>query len=80
MVTAAREATLQAQIEATQEIQRVKETMARQAQREAAALKEKVEVAKQKAKDTAADLQDLIEGKLPRSPQIDSAYFVSACI
>jgi hypothetical protein len=80
MVTAAREATLQAQIEATQEIQRVKETMARQAQREAAALKEKVEVAKQKAKDTAADLQDLIEGKLPRSPQIDSVYFVSACI
>jgi hypothetical protein len=80
MVTAAREATLQAQIEATQEIQHVKETMARQAQREAAALKEKVEVAKQKAKDTAADLQDLIEGKLPRSPQIDSVYFVSACI
>jgi hypothetical protein len=75
-VAAAREATLQAQNGAAQEIQHVKETMARQAQKEEAALKKKLEVAEQKAKDAAADLQDVIEGKLPSSPQADSAYFV----
>jgi uncharacterized protein YPO0396 len=69
-------ATLQAQIEAAQEIQRVKETMARQVQKEAAALKKKLEVAEQKAKDAAADLHVVIEGKLPRSPLADSTYFV----
>jgi hypothetical protein len=45
---AAREAKLQAQVEAAQEIQRVKEAMARQAQKEAATLKKKLEVAEQK--------------------------------
>jgi hypothetical protein len=50
----------------------VKETMARQAQKEAAALKKKLEVTEQKAKDAATDLQAVIEGKLPRSPQADS--------
>jgi hypothetical protein len=69
---------LQAQIEAAQEIQRVKETMARQAQKEAATLKKKLEVAEQKAKDAAADLQAVIEHKLPRLSQVDSAYFASA--
>jgi hypothetical protein len=34
----------------------VKEAMTRQAEKEAAALKKKLEVAEQKAKDTAADL------------------------
>jgi hypothetical protein len=53
--------------------------MARQAQKEVAALKKKLEVAEQKLKNTAAGLQALIEGKLPRSPQVDSAYFTSAC-
>jgi hypothetical protein len=58
----------------------MKETMARQAQKETATLKKKLEVTEQKAKDVAtADLQAVIEGKLPRSPQVDSAYFVSSC-
>jgi hypothetical protein len=42
---------------AAQEIQRVKEVMARQAQKEAANLKKKLEDAEQKAKDAATDLQ-----------------------
>jgi seryl-tRNA synthetase len=78
-VAAAREATLQAQIEAAQDIQHVKETMARQAQKEVAALRKKLEVVKQKAKDATADLQAVMEGKLPRSHQVDSVYFVSSC-
>jgi hypothetical protein len=60
-------------------IQRVKETMARQAQKAAVALKKKLEVAEQKAKDVAADLQAVIEGKLPRLHQVDFVYFVSSC-
>jgi hypothetical protein len=70
---------LQAQIEAAQDIQHMKETMARQAQKEAAALRKKLEVVKQKAKDATADLQAVMEGKLPRSHQVDSVYFVSSC-
>jgi hypothetical protein len=66
-VAGARKATLQAQIEAVEEIQCVKETMECQAQKETAALKKKLEVAEQKAKDAAADLQAVIEGKFPRS-------------
>jgi hypothetical protein len=53
------------------------ETMARQPQKQTTALK-KLEIAKQKAKDAAADLQAVIEGKLPRSPQADFAYFASS--
>jgi hypothetical protein len=79
-VAAARKATQQPQIKDTQEIQRVKETMARQAQKEAAVLKKKLEAVEQKAKDAAANLQDVIEGKLPRSPQVDSAHYASVCI
>jgi hypothetical protein len=55
-VAAAHKATLQAQVEAAQEIQRVKETVARQAEKETIALKRKFEVVKQKVKDAAADL------------------------
>jgi hypothetical protein len=44
-VPTGREATLQAQIEAMQEIQRMKETMVCQAQKEAVALMKKLEVA-----------------------------------
>jgi hypothetical protein len=53
--------------------------MARHAQKEVAALKKKLEVTEQKAKDATADLQAVIEGNLPRSPQVDSAYFASSC-
>jgi hypothetical protein len=53
--------------------------MARQAQKEAVALKRKLKVAKQKAKDAASDLQYVIDGKFPRSPQVDAVYFVSSC-
>jgi hypothetical protein len=49
--------------------------MARQAWKEAADLKKKLEDAEQKAKDAAADLQALIEGKLPTLPCVDSVYF-----
>jgi seryl-tRNA synthetase len=78
-VAAAREATLQAQIEVALEIQRVKETMAHHAQKEVAALKKKLEVTEQKAKDATTDLQAVMEGNLPTSPQVDSAYFASSC-
>jgi hypothetical protein len=57
----------------------MKKTMARQAQKEAAALKKKLEVTEQKANDLAADLRAVIEGKFPRLPQVDSAYFTSYC-
>jgi hypothetical protein len=53
--------------------------MARQAQKEAVALKKKLEAAEQTAKDTAVDLQAVIEGQLPRSLRVDYAYFASAC-
>jgi hypothetical protein len=49
--------------------------MARQAQREAADLKKKLEDAKRKAKDTIADLQVVIEGKFPTSPRAGSVCF-----
>jgi nucleoid DNA-binding protein len=55
----------------------VKETMAHQVQ-EAAALKKKLEVTKQKVKDAVAYLHAVIEGKLPRSHQVDFVYFVSS--
>jgi hypothetical protein len=45
----------------------MKETMARQAEKEVTALKKKLEVTERKAKDAADDLQAVIEGKLPRS-------------
>jgi hypothetical protein len=66
----AREATLQAKVEAAQEIHHVKETMARQAEKEVSALK-KLEVTEWKAKDATDDLQAVVEGKLPRSPKVD---------
>jgi HPt (histidine-containing phosphotransfer) domain-containing protein len=72
---AAREAKLQAQVKVAQEIQRVKEAMARQAQREVADLKKKLEDTKWKAKDVAADLQVVIEGKFPTLPRADSVCF-----
>jgi hypothetical protein len=46
---AARGAKLQTQVEAAQEVQRVKEVMARQAQREAVDLKKKLEDTERKA-------------------------------
>jgi hypothetical protein len=76
---AAREEKPQAQVEAMQEFQRVKEAMARQAQKEVAAPKKKLEVVEQKAKDAASDLQAVVEGKFPRLPQVDSTYLVSSC-
>jgi hypothetical protein len=52
----AQEAKLQAQVEAAQDVQRIKEAMARQARREAADLKKKLGGAERKAKDAVADL------------------------
>jgi hypothetical protein len=72
---AAHEAKLQAKIAAAREIQRVKEVMARQAHKEAAELKKKLEDAEQKAKDTAADLHTVIEGKSSMLTRADSACF-----
>jgi dynactin complex subunit len=69
-VAAAHEATLQTQVEATQKIQRMKETMARQAEKEVTTLKKKLEVAERKAKDAANDIQVVVEGNLPRSPKV----------
>jgi hypothetical protein len=49
--------------------------MVRQEQKEVADLKKKLEDAEQKAKDAAADLQAVIEGKLPTLPRADSVCF-----
>jgi 23S rRNA maturation-related 3'-5' exoribonuclease YhaM len=76
--TAAGEVKLQTQVEAAQEVQRVKEAMARQAQKEATNLKKKLYEAERKAKDVAADLQVVIEGKFPRSPRAGSVCFTSS--
>jgi DNA gyrase/topoisomerase IV subunit B len=59
----AHEAKLQAEVVAACEIRRIKEVMTRQAQKEATGLKKKLEDAEQKAKDVAADLQVMVEGK-----------------
>jgi hypothetical protein len=47
--------------------------MAHQAQKEATELKKKLEDVERKAKDTAADLQALTEGKSSTLPWADSA-------
>jgi hypothetical protein len=60
---AAHEAKLQAEIATAQEIQHINEVMARQAQKEMAGLKKKLEDAEQKAKDAATDLQAEVEGE-----------------
>jgi hypothetical protein len=73
-VAAAREATLKAQVETMQEIQCVKETMARQAEKDVTSLKKKLEVTERKAKDAADNPQDVLEGKLSRSPKVDPMY------
>jgi hypothetical protein len=73
--TTAHEARLQAQVEAAQEVQRVKDTMAHQSQKEAADLKKKLEDAEQKAKDAAANLQAMIEGEPLTLPHADSECF-----
>jgi multidrug resistance efflux pump len=70
--TAAREASPQTKIEAAQKIQCVKEAMSGQAKKEVASVENKLEVAERKAKDTASDLQAVVEGKFFRSPKIDS--------
>jgi hypothetical protein len=59
---AAREAKLPAEVPTVREIQRVKEAMARQAHKDAANLKKKLEDAEQKVKDAASDLQAVVEG------------------
>jgi hypothetical protein len=41
--------------------------MSRQVEKEVASLKKKLEVAEQKAKDAADDLQAVVEGKFSRS-------------
>jgi hypothetical protein len=50
----------------------VKEAMSRQAEKEVAALKKKLEVAERKAKDAADNLPAVVESKFFRSPKIDS--------
>jgi hypothetical protein len=53
--------------------------MARQAQKEAVALKRELEVAERKAKDAASDLQVMIEVKFSRLPQVNFVCFLSFC-
>jgi uncharacterized membrane protein len=64
----AHEVKLQVEIAAAQEIQRVKEVMTCQAQKEAAELNNKLEDAERKAKDAAANLQAVKEGKSSTFP------------
>jgi hypothetical protein len=54
---------VQAEVAATREFQRVKEAMARQAHKDAADLKKKLEDTEQKDKDAVSDLQDVVESK-----------------
>jgi predicted transcriptional regulator len=68
-------AKLQAEIMAAHEIQRIKEVVAHQAQKEVSELKKKLEDAKRKAKDAASDLQAVVEGKPSSLPWADSACF-----
>jgi hypothetical protein len=72
---AARDASLQAKIEVVLEIKRVKEAMSRQVEKEVASLKKKLEVAEQKAKDAADDLQAVVEGKFSRSRRLTLCVF-----
>jgi DNA gyrase/topoisomerase IV subunit B len=75
----AHEAKQQTEVAAAREIQRVKEVMARQAHKEAADLRKKLQDAEQKAKDAAADLQVVVEGKSSLLPWADSVcFFVSS--
>jgi seryl-tRNA synthetase len=60
---AAHEAKLQAEIVAACEIQRMKEVLAHQAQREGDDLNKKLEDAEQRDKDATSDLQAVVEGK-----------------
>jgi hypothetical protein len=53
-------------------MQQVKEAMARQEEKEVTSLKKKLEIAEQKAKDAADDLQVVVEGMFSRSPKTDS--------
>jgi hypothetical protein len=71
----AHEAKLQAEIAIACEIQHVKEVMTRQAQKEAADLKKKLEDAEQKAKDATSDLQAVVEGKSSSLTWADSVRF-----
>jgi hypothetical protein len=54
--------------------------MARQAQKEAADLKKMLEDAEQKAKDTASDLQAVVEGKSSSLPWADSVCFCKVLV
>jgi hypothetical protein len=72
----AHEVKLQAEVAAAHEIQCVKEVMARQAQKEATDLKKLLEDAERKAKDAAADLQAVVEGKSSLLPWADSMCFL----
>jgi esterase/lipase len=61
---AAHEASLQAKVEAAQEVKHVKDTLARQAEKEVNSLKKKLEAAQHKAKDVADNLQAIVDGTL----------------
>jgi hypothetical protein len=60
-----------------QEVKHVKEAMARQAKKEVASLKKKLEVAEQKAKDAAVDLQTVVEGKFAWSLSVEPMHLLS---
>jgi hypothetical protein len=57
---AAHEVKMQAEVATAREIQRIKEVMTRQAQKEVADLNKKLEDVEQKAKDAASDLQAVV--------------------
>jgi type IV secretory pathway VirB4 component len=71
-----REVKLQAEVAAACEIQRVKEAMARQAHKDAADLKKKLEDTERKAKDVASDLQAIVEGTFSSLLRADSMCFL----
>jgi hypothetical protein len=66
---------LQDEVADAREIQRVKEVMARQAQKKESDVKKKLEDTELKAKDAVADLHAVIDGKFPTFPFADSVCF-----
>jgi hypothetical protein len=70
------ETKLQAEVMTAREIQHVKEAMARQAHKDAADLKKKLEEVERKAKDAAFDLQAVVEGTFSSLLWADSMCFL----
>jgi hypothetical protein len=73
---ATREAKLQTEVVAAHKIQHIKEAMARQAHKDAADPKKKLEDTERKAKDAISDLQAVVEGTFSSLLWADSMFLL----